>query len=63
MNTQRSDRITERKALWVLGNFISVVIGGLVGGQHGAPIGIAVGYALMLLVDIRAECEKKAGAE
>jgi hypothetical protein len=49
----------KKNFLWWFGNVVATVIGGLVGGHHGLPIGFAVGYALLLLVDIRYESEQK----
>jgi len=39
--------------LWFIGQIASTLIGVVVGMRHGAEVGVAVGYALLVLVDIR----------
>lgn len=45
--------------IWVLGQVVSVVVGAMIAGMyHSAPAGLAVGYGLSVLVDIRDEVSK-----
>lgn len=47
-----------KNGLWWFGQTISTLIGGITSMSYGLGVGLAVGYALCLLVDIRFECEK-----
>lgn len=42
-----------RIAAYLAGNIVSAMIGAWIGFTHGAEIGIAVWYAMSMLVDIR----------
>ena len=42
-----------RDAMWYLGQFLSTMFGIVVFTKYGIEAGLAVGYALLVLVDIR----------
>lgn len=43
-----------RNELWLMGNFIAAAVMIWVGNEHSPSIGVSVGFALAVLVDIRA---------
>jgi len=50
--------LTLLKVSWTVGSIASIVIGGVVGIRYGV-LGVAVAFALSILVDIRYELEKR----
>jgi hypothetical protein len=48
-----NERITANDIYWGLGQLVAFSSGVSIGIKHGGSIGIAVGYLLCLLVDIR----------
>lgn len=51
MTTTR-DKSTTR-TLWYIGQFLGVTFGAGIAAKYGIEAGLAVGYALLVLVDIR----------
>lgn len=60
LGAERVD-MTHDKVLWCIGQGLSVVAGIAIAKEHGAAIGVAVAYALLLLVDIRLQTAPNAG--
>jgi hypothetical protein len=48
-----NEKITAHGIYWGLGQLVAFTSGVAIGIKHGGSIGIAVGYLLCLLVDIR----------
>ena len=48
-----SEKITANDIFWGMGQLVALTSGVAIGIKHGGSIGIAVGYLLCLLVDIR----------
>jgi len=42
-----------RDLMWYLGQFLSTIFGIFIAAKYGIEAGLAVGYALLVLVDIR----------
>jgi hypothetical protein len=47
------EKITANDIFWGIGQLVAFTSGVAIGIKHGGSIGIAVGYLLCLLVDIR----------
>ncbi|MFA6063859.1 MAG: hypothetical protein WC736_14830 [Gallionella sp.] len=50
----------KKYSLWLIGQIAATLIGIAIGMRHGADIGIAVGYAIVVLVDIRQQTDPNA---
>jgi tetrahydromethanopterin S-methyltransferase subunit F len=48
-----SEKITAHDIYWGLGQLVAFTSGVAIGIKHGGSIGLAVGFLLCLLVDIR----------
>ena len=53
-----TDKLPPRRPIWHIGQALCVIIGLATVYEHGAAIGAAVTYALLILVDIRDEVTK-----
>ncbi len=48
-----SEKITKHDILWVIGQFVALTSGVAVSIKHDGSLGVAVGFLLCVLVDIR----------